>query len=219
MRLTRLSLAAALALCVAVPAIAEENATAVEPVASAGEALARIAEGGLHAPYDLEFRHGLWSADATTADGVRVDVVVDGVTRALWTNAPGSTTPFLTAVQVRERLVAAGYTQIEDIEFDDGFWEAEARRGDGVRVDLVLHPVTGVILAETIDGPGGTTPGGTILTADQIRAALTAAGYTQIRDLEFDDGFWEADARNRAGQRVELTIDPYTGAVVREERD
>ena len=40
-----------------------------------------------------------------------------------------------------------------------------------------------------------------------------------MRDLEFDDGHWEADAYNSAGQRVELTINAATGAVEREKLD
>lgn len=209
-----------LALLAASPIVllADEAAViAQEPIATAPEALARIAGGGYYATHDLAFRHGLWTAEATTLDGRRVDVVIDGASGALW--AGGATTaPFLGATQVRERLVAAGYTQIEDLEFDDGGWEAEARNAAGQRVDLVIHPVTGVILAETPDGSGSAPVG--VLTAAQIRAALEAAGYTQIRDLEYDsDGYWEADARNAQGQRVELRIDPRTGAVLREERD
>ena len=197
---------------------AEEAAVIVqEPIATSPEALTRIVAGGYFAIHDLVFRHGLWTAEATTLDGARVDVVVDGVSGALWAGG-GSAAPFLSATQVRERLVAAGYTQIEDLEFDDGVWEAEARNAAGQRVDLVIHPVTGVILLETPDGSGSAPVG--VLTAAQIRAALEAAGYTQIRDLEYDnDGYWEADARNAQGQRVELRIDPRTGAVLREERD
>ena len=197
---------------------AEEAAVvANEPIATAPEALTRIAAGGYYAIHDLGFRHGLWTAEATTLDGRRVDVVIDGVSGALWAGG-GNVAPFLSAAQVRERLVAAGYTQIEDLEFDDGVWEAEARNAAGQRVDLVIHPVTGAILAETPDGSGSAPAG--VLTAAQIRAALEAAGYTQIRDLEYDsDGYWEADARNAQGQRVELHIDPRTGAVLREERD
>jgi len=214
------SLAIALALLapVVVSVHASEEATAAtEPVATAPEALTRIAATGYHAIYDLAFRHGLWSAEATTLDGRRVDVVVDGVSGAVW--AVGSATaPFLTAAQVRQRLVVAGYTQIDDLEFDDGAWEAEARNPSGQRVDLVIHPVTGAVLAETPRGSSSAPAG--LLSAAEIRAALEAAGYTQIRDLEYDDdGYWEADARNTQGQRVELRIDPRTGAVLHEERD
>lgn len=221
---TRTSLAIALAFLAPAAGLVHANdagvvapeAVTLEPIASAPEALARIAGGGYYAVHDLAFRHGLWTAEATTLDGARVDVVVDGVSGALWAGG-GSAAPFLGAAQVRERLTAAGYTQIEDLEFDDGVWEAEARNSAGQRVDLIIHPVTGVILAETPDGSDAAPAG--LLTAAQIRAALDAAGYTQIRDLEFDDGRWEADARNAQGQRVELTVDPRTGAVLREERD
>ncbi len=215
---TRISRALTLALLAAAPLLAhaEGEASAVEPVATAPEALARIAAGGHFAVHDLAFRHGLWTAEATTLDGRRVDVVVDGVSGAVWAGV-GTGAPFLSATQVRERLAAAGYSQITDIEFDDGVWEAEARNAAGQRVDLVIHPVTGAILAETPDG-SATAPVG-MLSAAEIRAALEAAGYTQIRDLEYDDGHWEAEARNAQGRRVELRIDPRTGAVLHEEND
>ncbi|RMX01787.1 PepSY domain-containing protein [Allofranklinella schreckenbergeri] len=58
------------------------------------------------------------------------------------------------------------------------------------------------------------------LTAEQVRARLEKAGYTGIHDVDYDDdGYWEADAVNRAGQRVDLRIDPHSGAVLRERRD
>ena len=37
-----------------------------------------------------------------------------------------------------------------------------------------------------------------------------------MRDLEFDDGYWEAEALNSANRYVELRIEPTTGKVVRE---
>lgn len=205
----------ALALLAASAVHADGSAALAEPLATAPEALSRIAEAGYHAPFDLSFRHGLWTAEATALDGRRVDLVVDATTGEVWTDgaAQGG---ILDSTRVRELLVAAGYTQIDDIEFDDGFWEAEARNPAGRHVDLVIHPLTGAVLAEVADD--AVAPGG-LLGAAEIRAALTAAGYTDIRDLEFDDGFWEAEARNSAGRRVELRVDPRTGAVVHEERD
>ncbi|NLG77401.1 MAG: PepSY domain-containing protein [Xanthomonadaceae bacterium] len=57
------------------------------------------------------------------------------------------------------------------------------------------------------------------LDAKQIIAKLESAGYTRIEDVEKDDGVWEVEATNSAGQRVELKVDPVTGAVLYEERD
>lgn len=57
------------------------------------------------------------------------------------------------------------------------------------------------------------------LDENAIIRNLEAAGYTDVHDLEKDDGIWEAEATNAAGQRVELDIDPTSGSVIREEPD
>ena len=53
---------------------------------------------------------------------------------------------------------------------------------------------------------------------DVIRS-LESAGYTDVHDLEKDDGIYEAEATNSTGQKVDLDIDPATGNVLREEPD
>lgn len=63
---------------------------------------------------------------------------------------------------------------------------------------------------------GGTLNGQPVLSADQIFLTLQQAGYTLVRDLAFDDGYWEAEALNSANRYVELRIEPTTGKVVRE---
>jgi hypothetical protein len=57
------------------------------------------------------------------------------------------------------------------------------------------------------------------LDAKQIITKLESAGYTHIQDIEKDDGVWEVEATNTAGERVELEVDPVSGNVVREEPD
>ncbi|MET0985380.1 MAG: PepSY domain-containing protein [Steroidobacteraceae bacterium] len=57
------------------------------------------------------------------------------------------------------------------------------------------------------------------LTIQQVIDKLETAGYTAIGDVEKDDGHWEAEATNKAAQRVEVELDSSTGAVVREEPD
>lgn len=46
-------------------------------------------------------------------------------------------------------------------------------------------------------------------------AAVRAAGYGPVRDLEWDHGRWEVEATDAEGRRVELYVDATTGAVVR----
>lgn len=194
------------------------------PVADARAALTRINDAGYVAPYELEFRHGLWTAEATTPEGLRVDLLVNADTGVVSAVDERGSAGTLTVAQVRDALTAAGYTRIDDVDFDDGFWEAEATAPNGDRVDLVLHPVTAAVLDARVDRDNDDRDdvpptGSNVLTADAIRALLTTAGYTRITDVEFDDGRWEAEATNAQGLRVDLVLDPVTGAVLRETRD
>ncbi len=116
----------------------------------------------------------------------------------------------LTAPQVRAQLEAQGYTGIDDVEFDDGMWKADATSADGKRTDVRLDPRTGTVYPDDAVAS---------LSEADVRAKLSAAGYTQVDDVEFDDGLWKADARTAQGTRVELRLDPQTGEVVGREAD
>lgn len=116
----------------------------------------------------------------------------------------------MTAAQVRATLQAQGYTHIDDVEFDDGMWKADARSADGTRVDVRLDAKTGKVFPER---------GVSNLGEADVRAKLAAAGYTKVRDVKFDDGLWKAEADDAAGKRVELRLDPATGDVVGKARD
>ncbi len=116
----------------------------------------------------------------------------------------------LTKPQVQAMLETKGYTKVHDIEFDNGMWEAEAESADGRNVDVRLDPRSGTIYPDDAVAELG--------EAD-IRARLAAAGYTDVKDVEFDDGMWTAEADNAQGQRMELKLDPVTGEVVGQDRD
>ena len=57
------------------------------------------------------------------------------------------------------------------------------------------------------------------LSEADIRAQLSAAGYTGVHDVKLDDGLWKADGRTSAGQKVEVRLDPTTGEIVAQEKD
>lgn len=195
------------------------GAGALAHAMTAPEALAVMQGQGYHAVDDLEKAYGHWLAKAASLDGTRTYLLVNdasgqlqALTRAdLGTRLPG-------AAQVAERLRGMGYAQVRDIEFDDGLWEAEVRQSASApKVELVLHPVTLDVLGQSSAATGG--QGATVLTAAQVTHALQAAGYRHIRDLELDDGRWEAEATNASGQRVDLYVNASTGAVEREKLD
>lgn len=116
----------------------------------------------------------------------------------------------MSTADVMQRVEQAGYTDVRDVEFDDGFWEVEATGTDGRRVELYVDPRTG----ELIDRRAAPA-----LTAADVAARLQAAGYTNVRDVEFDDGRYEAEATNAAGQNVDLKVDARDGTVVHEDID
>lgn len=85
-------------------------------------------------------------------------------------------------------------------------WHAKARSGHGKRVDLRVDPRTGQAYPDD--------QAISRLTKNDVRASLATAGYTDVHDVDFDDGLWTAKAKNPAGHHVKLQVDPNNGKVV-----
>jgi hypothetical protein len=62
------------------------------------------------------------------------------------------------------------------------------------------------------------TPGTARFDAPAAIAAVLGAGYTAIRELEWERGGWDVKAADAQGLRVELRVDAATGAVTRHDR-
>jgi uncharacterized membrane protein YkoI len=116
----------------------------------------------------------------------------------------------LTASKVRTELESQGYTKVNDVKFEDGVWKADARSANGNRVDVRIDPKTGKVYPDEQVAN---------LSEADVRAQLAAAGYTNVHDVDYEDGIWNAEADDPAGKDVELKIDPDTGKVLGEEKD
>ncbi|MGA7298603.1 MAG: PepSY domain-containing protein [Rhodanobacteraceae bacterium] len=116
----------------------------------------------------------------------------------------------LSEAEIKHRIAGAGYKEVKGLEFEDGVWRTKARGGNDHWVALLVAPVTGKVYEA--DAPSK-------LNADEIRAKLTAAGYQNISDVEFEDGLWSAEADNTEGDEVELLVDPDDGSVVSSQQD
>ena len=53
----------------------------------------------------------------------------------------------------------------------------------------------------------------------RVTSALTSKGYSDVHDLEVDDGRFEVDARNPRGEKVDLELDLTTLEILHEDRD
>lgn len=125
---------------------------------------------------------------------------------------PGTTSgkQTLTEPQIRELLEKQGFTRIDDLEFEDGMWETDATSADGNRVDVRVDAASGRVFSEDMVST---------LSADDIKAKLTAAGYSKVHDLDYDDGIWEADAERPDGKNVNIRVDPKDGRILGVEND
>ena len=116
----------------------------------------------------------------------------------------------LTQAQVRAQLEAQGYTKVNDVKFEDGVWKADARSANGNRVDVRIDAATGEVFPDEMVAN---------LSEADVRAKLAAAGYTNVHDVDYEDGIWNAEADDPQGKDVELKIDPKTGKVIGKEKD
>ncbi len=116
----------------------------------------------------------------------------------------------LTAPQVRAKLTEQGYTKVNDLKFGDGVWKADARSANGNRVEVRVDPKTGNVYPDEQIAN---------MSEADVRATLSAAGYTNVHDVDYEDGIWNAEADDPAGKDVEVKIDPDTGKVIGKEKD
>lgn len=97
---------------------------------------------------DLEFKDGMWKAEATSANGKDVDVRLDPRTGRVY---PEKAVSPLGEADIRAQLSAAGYRDVDEVKFKDGLWKAEGRTADGEKVNLRLDPDTGELITAERD--------------------------------------------------------------------
>jgi hypothetical protein len=108
--------------------------------------------------------------------------------------------------EITDTLRAAGYAEVRELEYDDGLWEAEVRRANGLWGEVAIDPATGEVFDAASPRP--------LIELPQVLAALERAGYQQVHDVGRDGALWDADAYDAQGQRVELRISGYDGRIL-----
>jgi uncharacterized protein with FMN-binding domain len=127
----------------AAPAVTPEATTpATSPMSELDMRTSLTAQGYTNIE-DLKFKDGMWTAEAKSADGNKVDLKIDGVTgKAI----PDETVSKIDKDAVIAALLAAKYTNPHDVKFEDGIWTADARDSSGAEVEVKLDATDGHIL-------------------------------------------------------------------------
>ena len=158
------------------------------------------------------FRHTLIAiaAGSLLAGASRVSAQAPETPTVPPTNTTTVPSIALTETEVGSQIAKAGFKEVKGLKVENGVWEADARGGDDTWVEVSVHPLTGKLFQNGSPSK---------LTEEEITAKVTAAGYQNVRDVEYDDGLWTADAETGKGNNVDLVIDPDDGSVINASND
>jgi roadblock/LC7 domain-containing protein len=137
----------ALAVALALPFAVQACPPAGQPWTDA-DVRAHLTASGYTNINDVKFSEGVWTADATSPDGSLVEIKLDADTGKI---IPDEGTATITKEAVIAKLVAAGYTNVHDVEFEGGVWKAEGHDPAGRDVELKIDPDTGKVLGSEMD--------------------------------------------------------------------
>lgn len=137
---------------------------------------------------------------------MKLQSTVLAVILALGFSAGAAAQEALTETEIRSRLVAAGFSDIENLEFKDGTWTADVASPDGRAGKVQIDAKTGrAYNAGDIASRLGQT---------EIESRLETQGYKNVHELTFEDGFWHGEADDPSGKSVKIKVDPKTGEVI-----
>lgn len=100
----------------------------------------------------------------------------------------------------------AGYAEVREIEFEDGVWEAEVRRANGLWGEVSVDAATGEVFDPLAKRP--------LMALPEVLGKVEAAGYHSVHDVDREGALWDADAIDAQGQAVELRISGYDGRIL-----
>jgi hypothetical protein len=86
----------------------------------------------------------MWHAEAKSANGNHVKLRIDAKTCKAY---PHQQVSNLSEQDVRAALEIQGYTDVREVDFDDGVWNAKAHYSSGNMVKLKVHSSTGEVIA------------------------------------------------------------------------
>lgn len=103
-----------------------------------------------------------------------------------------------------------GYTDVDSLVMGaEGLWHAQAREDDGTWREVRIDPNNGRVLSGLESA----------LDEDDVRERVLARGFTEVREVNWNDGVWEVEAETPTGQIVDLMLEPEDAEVMAEVAD
>ncbi|HPD47445.1 MAG TPA: PepSY domain-containing protein [Anaerohalosphaeraceae bacterium] len=115
--------------------------------------------------------------------------------------------------EIVKSLEDSGAGQIAELEFDDSMWEVLTYK-DNRWTKLFVNPTTGDVSRREWAEAEDDLPPTDAKPLSEILKSVEDQRMGVIRQVEYERGRWDVELRN-GGQRVELHIDPKTGATLR----
>jgi hypothetical protein len=106
---------------------------------------------------------------------------------------------------------ARGLGTITAVEFDDGLWEVRIRDG-ATGLVLYVDPMNGEEKRRRRSSPDDERPPPNAKPLSEVLLSLERGRFGIIFEVEFDDGYWEVEARPAKGEpKKKVKIHPVSG--------
>ena len=104
---------------------------------------------------------------------------------------------------------------VSSVERERNRWEVLVCQRRGSCQELYLDPVTGKELRRQRETTFDRLPPADAKPLSAIVASLEQRNLGNIVEIDFDDRRWEIDVQPEEGRRLELYVDPVSGAITR----
>ena len=104
---------------------------------------------------------------------------------------------------------------VSSVERERNRWEVLVCQRRGNCHELYLDPATGRELRRQRETTFDRLPPANAKLLSAVVASLEQRNLGNITEIDFDDRLWEIDVLPDEGRRLELYVDPVSGAVVR----
>ena len=120
----------------------------------------------------------------------------------------------MTEADVRALLTVHGYNKIDHVLFAGKVWTANGTTVVGNTFNLRVDPLTKSITVDYDGDHNNAKVPANGLSKEAITARLQAVGYTQIENVQMDNGVWTAQAWDATNTAIQLQLDPIDGHII-----